>query len=182
MTLSITIITFHPPRQMKWLKTKEVRQGEGEQDNTNNRNTATATLKTATGASLVVQWLRICLLMQRTWVWTLVQEWTSCAKLLRPTLPRAYAPQQEKPRQWEAHAPQRRPSTAKNKINNTSFKSLESFKEYLLITKRKNSNFTMEKIDSITVTKVIKINVNNHETYQHCVPPEIMKWEGNLSS
>ena len=33
----------------------------------------------------------------------------------------------------------------------------------------------MEKTDSITVTKVIKINVNNHETYQHCVPPEIMK-------
>ena len=64
---------------------------------------------------------------------------------------------------------------AQPKINNTSFKSLESFKEYLLITKRKNSNFTMEKTDSITVTKVIKINVNNHETYQHCVPPEIMK-------
>ena len=95
-------------------------------------------------------------------------------QLLKPTLPRAHAPLQEKPQQQEAHAPQPRPSTAKNKINDTAFKSLESFKEYLLITKRKNSNFTMEKTDIITVTKVIKIHVNNHETYQHRVPPEIM--------
>ena len=29
--------------------------------------------------------------------------------------PRARAPQQEKPPQWEARAPQRRPNTAKNK-------------------------------------------------------------------
>ena len=29
--------------------------------------------------------------------------------------PRAHAPQQEKPAQWEARAPQRRPNTAKNK-------------------------------------------------------------------
>ena len=29
--------------------------------------------------------------------------------------PRAHAPQQEKPRQWEAHAQQQRPNAAKNK-------------------------------------------------------------------
>ena len=54
----------------------------------NNRNTATATLKTATGASLVVQRLRICLLTQGTRIRSLVREDpTRCA-----ATPEAHAP------------------------------------------------------------------------------------------
>ena len=111
------------------------------------------------GASLVAQWLRIRLPMQGTWVRALVQEDPTChgatkpmrhnywACVLEPVshnywthVPqllslhsRACAPQQEKPPQWEARAPQqsspcspqlekahaqqRRPNVAKNKIN-----------------------------------------------------------------
>ena len=83
------------------------------------------------GTSLVVQWLRICLPMQGTWVWALVREDPTChgatkpvrcnywACTLEPTshnywarTPRARAPQQEKPPQWEACAPQRRVAPA----------------------------------------------------------------------
>ena len=91
---------------------------------------------------LVVEWIRICLPIQGTWVWSLVREDPTCCRatkpmcpqLLRPTHPKACAPQQEKPPQWEARTPQlesspvchkqrkptqrnesRRPSTAKNK-------------------------------------------------------------------
>ena len=118
------------------------------------------------GTSLMAQWLRICLPMQRTWVRALVQEdptchgatksvcynywacalepanhnyWAHEPQLLSPRattteacMPRARAPQQEKPLQWEVSAPQwrvaprspqlerartqqRRPNTAKNK-------------------------------------------------------------------
>ena len=55
----------------------------------------------------MVQWLRICLPMQRTWVCSLVQEDPAQAhvpQLLSPRaptaearVPRAHAPQQEKP-------------------------------------------------------------------------------------
>ena len=74
-----------------------------------------------------MQWLRICLPMQGTWVWSLAQEDLTCrgttksvhhnywAWALEPEnhnywahMPRAHAPQQKKPRQWEARAPQRR--------------------------------------------------------------------------
>ena len=80
-------------------------------------------------ASLVAQWLRIHLPMQGTRVWVLAQEdptrhgtakpvshnyWARMPQLLKPA-PRARAPQQEKPLQWEARAPQWRPNTAKNK-------------------------------------------------------------------
>ena len=66
--------------------------------------------------SLMVQWLRIHLLMQGTWVQSLVQEDSICqraikpmyhywAPVLKPTshggMPRARAPQQEKPTKWE---------------------------------------------------------------------------------
>ena len=78
----------------------------------------------------MVQWLRICLAMQRTPVWSLVQEdptchgatkpvyhsyWASslCARTAEPCATtieahelRTHAPQQEKPLQWEACAPQ----------------------------------------------------------------------------
>ena len=98
------------------------------------------------GNSLVTQWLRICLPMQGTRVWALVQEDPTCrgatkpmrhnywACALEPTshnywarepqllspwaatteacTPRAHAPQQEKPPQWEACAPQRRVAPA----------------------------------------------------------------------
>ena len=86
------------------------------------------------GASQVSQWLRICLAMQGTLVRSLVQDptchgatkpvhhnywacaleplshnyWTHRLQLLKPEHPRACAPQQEKPPQWEARAPQRR--------------------------------------------------------------------------
>ena len=37
-----------------------------------------------TRASLVVQWLRICLPMQKTWVWALVQEDPTCRRATKP--------------------------------------------------------------------------------------------------
>ena len=91
--------------------------------------------------SLVAQWLRMCLPMQGTWVQALVREdptcrratkpmrhnywacalepashnyWALAPQLLKP-MPRAHAPQQEKPPQWEAHAPQRRVAPAHRK-------------------------------------------------------------------
>ena len=70
--------------------------------------------------SLVVQWPRICLPMQGTWVWSLVWEDPSCLRATKPCttateacLPRTQALQQEKPLQWvtcplrpEPHSPQ----------------------------------------------------------------------------
>ena len=69
--------------------------------------------------------------MQGTQVWSLVREDSTCRgaskpqglELLKPALPRAYAPQLEKPLQREAltsqlekaHMQQQRPSTNKNK-------------------------------------------------------------------
>ena len=92
-------------------------------------------------ASLVSHWLRIHLPMQGTWVRALVQEdptccgatkpvchnywacalepashnyWAQVPQLLKPThLERARAPQQEKPPQWEARAPQQRVAPAR---------------------------------------------------------------------
>ena len=120
-------------------------------------------LKPQWGTSLVVQWLRICLPMQGTWVRSLVQEdptccgatkpihhnfwacaleptshnyWVCAPQLLKPApsrarvlqllslhaatteahMPRARAPQQEKPPQLEkAHVQQPRPNATKNK-------------------------------------------------------------------
>ena len=84
-------------------------------------------------ASLVVQWLRIHLTMQGTWVRALVWEdptccgatklvyhnywactlepvshnyWSLCATTTEAHAPRARAPQEEKSLQWEACAPQ----------------------------------------------------------------------------
>ena len=85
--------------------------------------------KWAGRASLLAQWLRICLPVQETWVQSLVQEdpvcheaaepvghdfwacavepascacWARVPLLLKPAHPGACAPQQEKPPQWEA--------------------------------------------------------------------------------
>ena len=80
--------------------------------------------------SLVAQWLRIRLPMQWTWVRALGREDPTCRRATKPVrhdywacepqllslrattneahVPRARAPQQEKPPQWEAHAPQQR--------------------------------------------------------------------------
>ena len=95
---------------------------------------ATLGYKDITGASLVVQWIRIRLPMQRTWVWALVQEdptchgatkpvrhnyWACiracklpwlrpCARTTEARTPRAHAPQHQKPPQSEACALQRR--------------------------------------------------------------------------
>ena len=111
--------------------------------------TSRFTSKNAPLASLVVQWLRIRLPMQGTWVWSLVpgdptchgatkpmcHNYWACAlepashnywacepQLLSPHdttteahTPRARTLQQEKPPQWEACSPQRRPNAAKNK-------------------------------------------------------------------
>ena len=67
------------------------------------------------GASLVAQWLRICLPMQGTRVRALVWEDPTCRGATKPVRHNywacasgACAPQQEKPRQWGACAPQRR--------------------------------------------------------------------------
>ena len=72
-------------------------------------------------ASLVAQWLRIRLPMQGTRVPALVREDPTCRGATKPVrhnywacAPRAGAPQQEKPPQWEARAQQRRPNAAKN--------------------------------------------------------------------
>ena len=95
--------------------------------------------------SLVVQWLRICLLVQGTWIWSLVWKDAACLRTTTPTcynsprtatavnhVPRAYALQREESPQWEAqalqgrvdpthrtvrkpHAKQPRASTAKKK-------------------------------------------------------------------
>ena len=81
------------------------------------------------GTSQMVQWVRIHLTKQGTWVWFLVREDPTCFRatkpvlhnywacalepgkhnsrahvpqLLKPLSPRACAPQQEKPPQWEA--------------------------------------------------------------------------------
>ena len=70
--------------------------------------------------SLLVQWLRICLPVQGTRVPSLVRDHRATSEA---HMPRAQAPQQEKPLQWEAHTPQlekvraqhQRPSTAKVK-------------------------------------------------------------------
>ena len=63
-------------------------------------------------ASLVTQWLRVCLPMQGTWVRALVWEDPTCRGATRPMCHKywacasgACAPQQERPRQWEACAP-----------------------------------------------------------------------------
>ena len=68
--------------------------------------------------SLVVQWLRIRLPMQGTQVWALVQDNATCCRATKPVRhnywacvpqllkPRAHAPQQEKPPQWEARTVQ----------------------------------------------------------------------------
>ena len=95
--------------------------------------------KNGDGASLVAQWLRICLPMQGTRVRALVWEDPTCRGATRSVSHNywacasgACAPQQERPRQWEARAPRwrvvphlpqlekalaqkRRPNTAKNK-------------------------------------------------------------------
>ena len=86
-----------------------------------------------TWKALLIQWLRIHLTMQETWVQSLVWEDPTCCRatkpkshnywacapeprncnyrahmqqLLEPSLPTDHAPQQEKPPQWKAHAPQ----------------------------------------------------------------------------
>ena len=83
------------------------------------------------GTSLAVQWLRIHLPMQGTWVQSLAWEdptwhratkterhnsealalepggcncWAHTLQLLKPACPRAHAPQQQKTPQWGAHA------------------------------------------------------------------------------
>ena len=71
------------------------------------------------GASLVAQWLRICLPMQGTRVRALVWEDPTCRGATKPVSHNywvcasgACAPQQERPRQWEAHAPRWRVAPA----------------------------------------------------------------------
>ena len=64
--------------------------------------------------SLVVQWLRIHLQVQSL-VWKILHVFGPLStgskalelQLLKPAHPRASAPQQKKPAQWEARAPQR---------------------------------------------------------------------------
>ena len=75
--------------------------------------------KKLTGASLVAQWLGICLPMQGTRVWALVWEDPTCRGATRPVSHNCWAcasgacdPQQERPRQWEARAPRWRVAPA----------------------------------------------------------------------
>ena len=62
-------------------------------------------------AFLTVQWLRFCLLMKGTRVWSLAQEDPTCLGAAKPIghnywsgTPRAHVRQREKPPQWEAWA------------------------------------------------------------------------------
>ena len=71
-------------------------------------------------ASLVAQWLRIHLPMQGTRVWALVWEDPTCRGATRPVSHNywacasgACAPQQERPRSWEACAPRWRVAPAR---------------------------------------------------------------------
>ena len=73
---------------------------------------ATLILKLQTGTSLVVQWLRICLPRQGTWVRSLVQEDSTCCGATKPTLSKASVPHQEKPPQGEASLAATRASRA----------------------------------------------------------------------
>ena len=77
----------------------------------------------STGTSLTVQWLRICLPIQGTWVWSLVLEDSTCHRAAKPahnywacvlelssaateaSMPRACILPQAKPPQREARAP-----------------------------------------------------------------------------
>ena len=75
-------------------------------------------LKALWGISLVLQWLRICLPMQGTWVWSLVWEDPTCCRETKPLRHNYWspcalnlAPQQEKPPQWEAMLQKSSPST-----------------------------------------------------------------------
>ena len=70
-------------------------------------------------ASLVAQWLRICLPMQEIWVWALVQEDPTCRGATKPVCHNywacasgACAPQQERLRWWEARTPRWRVAPA----------------------------------------------------------------------
>ena len=70
------------------------------------------TIKSSSRASLVAQWLRICLPMQGTRVQALVWEDPTCHGATGPVshnywacVSGACAPQQERPRWWEARAP-----------------------------------------------------------------------------
>ena len=67
--------------------------------------------KKITQTSLVVQWLRICLPMEGTWVQPLMQEdstgrratkHTHEPQLQKSICSRVHVPQQDKPLQWEA--------------------------------------------------------------------------------
>ena len=76
--------------------------------------------KRHTGASLVAQWLRVCLLMQGTQVRALVWEDPTRRWATRPVSHNYWAcasgtcaPQQERPRQWEARAPRWRVAPAR---------------------------------------------------------------------
>ena len=96
-------------------------------------------LKHRRRASLVGQWLRVCLPMHGTWVHALVQKDPTCSRATKPVcynywactlepvshnywnpsattteacVPRAHAPKQEKSLQWETCAPQQRVAPA----------------------------------------------------------------------
>ena len=73
------------------------------------------------GASLVAQWLRVCLPMKGTRVQALVWEDPTCRGATKPVSHNywacasgACAPQRERPRQWEAHAPRWRVAPARH--------------------------------------------------------------------
>ena len=72
-------------------------------------------------ASLVVQWFRIYLPMQETWVWSLVREDPTCFGATKPMHHSywAHKPQLKRspgsPQLEKAHMPQQRPNAAKTK-------------------------------------------------------------------
>ena len=92
-------------------------------------NSAFSWFNKAYRASLVAQWLRTCLPMQETWVWSLVQKdprclrttgllchtsWVHMLQLMKPMC-LEWALQQEKPPQWETCLLQLKSSSYSNK-------------------------------------------------------------------
>ena len=99
--------------------------------------------------SLVAQWLRICLPMQGTWVRALVREDPTCRGAAGPVshnywacASEACAPQQERPRQWEARAPRWRVAPARRNWRKPSHRNEDPthWKINKFIKKKKKKN------------------------------------------
>ena len=105
-------------------------------------------------ASLVAQWLGICLPMQGTRVRALVWEDPTCRRATKPVSHNywacasgACAPQRERPRQWEARAPRWRVAPARWKLEK-------------VLVKKWRPNTVKEKKKKRQIIRVYQLNVS----------------------